>query len=157
MRGGTLTIAAVGKLKAKAWKSAETDYLKRLKRYTNVRLVEVKDAVGKGMADEAAMKKEGEGLLKAAEGSQRIVLLSEFGREMTSPQMAKWLRNEIVAVGKISFLIGGPVGFSDEVRAAAHDQIALSQMTFTHEMARVLLLEQLYRAFTILNNEKYHK
>ena len=157
MKGGTLTITAVGKLKAREWKAAQAEYLKRLQRYTNVKLVEVKDAVGKGQPDAVAMQKEGVALLKTAESSRRIILLTEFGKEMDSPELARWLRREIEMYGRVAFLIGGPLGFSDEVKAAAHEQIALSRLTFPHEIARILLLEQLYRAFTILNNEQYHK
>lgn len=150
-------MAAVGRLKGREWKLAQADYLKRLERYTKVALIEVKDAVGKGQPDAIAMQKEGEGLLKVAEASQRIILLTESGKEMDSPELAEWLRTQIERYGRIAFLIGGPLGFANEVREAAHEQIALSRLTFPHEIARVLLLEQLYRAFTILNNEKYHK
>lgn len=157
MKGGALTVAAVGRLKGREWKLAQADYLKRLERYTKVTLVEVKDAVGKGQPDAVAKQKEGEGLLKATEASQRIILLTESGKEMDSPELAAWLRTLIERHGRVAFLIGGPLGFSDEVTAAAHEHIALSRLTFPHEIARVLLLEQLYRAFTILNHEKYHK
>ncbi|MBP6806203.1 MAG: 23S rRNA (pseudouridine(1915)-N(3))-methyltransferase RlmH, partial [Chloroflexi bacterium] len=76
---------------------------------------------------------------------------------LTSPALAQFLQKQIEVHGRLAFLIGGPVGFSDDVLAAAHHQIALSPLTFTHELARVIFLEQLYRAFTILNGENYHK
>ncbi|MCA9976672.1 MAG: 23S rRNA (pseudouridine(1915)-N(3))-methyltransferase RlmH, partial [Anaerolineales bacterium] len=84
-------------------------------------------------------------------------LLSPHGAVMGSPALAQWLQKQLEIYGRIAFRIGGPIGFSEEVIAASHDQIALSPLTFTHELARVILLEQLYRAFTIRNNEKYHK
>ncbi|MCA9961454.1 MAG: 23S rRNA (pseudouridine(1915)-N(3))-methyltransferase RlmH [Anaerolineales bacterium] len=154
---GHIQVTAVGKLSAKHWLAAQDDYAKRLRRYVDLQLVEVKDVVGRGQPDMVAMQKEGEQLLKAAAGVNRLVLLSPDGAVMSSPALAQWLQKQLEIYGRIAFLIGGPVGFSEEVIAASHDQIALSPLTFTHELARVILLEQLYRAFTIRNNEKYHK
>ncbi len=154
---GQITIAAVGKLKSREWQAAQQEYLKRLTRYSKMQLVEVKDSVGRGFPDSVAVEREGKALLKAAAKSQRIILLSERGRQYSSPELAAFLRKQIEGYGRITFLIGGPIGFSDQVIAASHTQLALSRLTFTHEMARVLLLEQVYRAFTILRGEKYHK
>ncbi|MBK8987205.1 MAG: 23S rRNA (pseudouridine(1915)-N(3))-methyltransferase RlmH [Chloroflexi bacterium] len=154
---GRLDLIAVGKIRSKAWQLAQAEYQKRLGYYTHLRLVEVKDYVGQGQSDEAAMQKEGELLLKAAAGASRLILLSPEGKLTTSPELAQFLRKEIEGYGRLAFLIGGPLGFSGAVVAAAHHQLALSPLTFTHELARVILLEQLYRAFTILNNENYHK
>lgn len=151
-----LLVIAVGKMKTRPWKLAQDDYLKRLKRYGKVALVEVKDSVGRGFPDDVAMQREGDLLLKAGEGS-RLILLTPIGQPLTSEQLAEFLAQQSMHYGRLSFLIGGPLGFAPEVTAAAHEQLALSPMTFTHELARVLLLEQLYRACTILNNEPYHK
>ena len=79
------------------------------------------------------------------------------GRQMDSPELAAYLQTQLETYGELTFLIGGPVGFNSTVIAAAHERLSLSTMTFTHEMARVILLEQLYRAFTILHGEPYHK
>jgi 23S rRNA (pseudouridine1915-N3)-methyltransferase len=154
---GTIHLIAVGKIKTKHWRSAQQEYEKRLRRYTTFDLKEVKDFVGRGSPDAVAMQKEGELLLKGAAQANRLILLSPDGQQMTSPGLAKWLRQGIVNNGRLAFLIGGPLGFSDEVVAAGHEQLALSPLTFTHELARVIFMEQLYRAFTILNGEKYHK
>ncbi|MCA9935465.1 MAG: 23S rRNA (pseudouridine(1915)-N(3))-methyltransferase RlmH [Ardenticatenaceae bacterium] len=154
---GHLHVIAVGKLQAKHWRAAQEAYQKRLQRYTDFRLVEVKDAVGKGFPDAAAMQKEGELLLQAASGAARLILLTPEGQQTTSPGLARFIEKQLQEYGRIAFLIGGPLGFSDDVIAASHFQLALSPLTFPHELARVLLLEQLYRAFTIRNNEKYHK
>ena len=155
--GGQLTVAAVGKIKEKHWRTAQSDYAKRLNRYTNFNLVEVKDSVGRGQPDAVAMQKEGELLLQAASKSTRLIALAPVGKVMGSPELAKFLQKEVVNYGRLAFLIGGPLGFSDSALSACHQQISLSPLTFTHEMARVILLEQLYRACTILNGEKYHK
>jgi len=154
---GRLTLAAVGKIKNKAWLAAQDDYVKRLGHYTTLNLVEVKDVVGRSIPDDVAMAKEGEQLLQAAADSSRLVALTPTGKLYTSPDLALWLQNRVEVYGRIAFLIGGPLGFSDDVLAACHEEIALSPLTFTHELARVLLLEQLYRACTILAGEQYHK
>jgi len=154
---GSIDLIAVGKIRSKPWQLAQADYEKRLGYYTRFNLVEVKDFVGRGQPDAVAMQKEGELLLKAAEGAGRIILLTPEGRRATSPGLARYVQKQLEVYGRLAFLIGGPLGFSDPVTAAAHDQLSLSPLTFTHELARVILLEQLYRAFTILNNENYHK
>ncbi|MBE2220497.1 MAG: 23S rRNA (pseudouridine(1915)-N(3))-methyltransferase RlmH [Anaerolineae bacterium] len=154
---GNIDLIAVGKMKTKHWLAAQQDYAKRLGYYTTFELKEVKDAVGRGAPDAVAMQKEGELLLKGAAQANRIILLSPEGNMLTSPGLAKWVRQEVERNGRLAFLIGGPIGFSEEVIAASHEQIALSPLTFTHEMARIIFMEQLYRAFTIMNGEQYHK
>lgn len=153
---GTITIIAVGKVRKKHWQTAQAEYQKRIHHYTNLRLIEVKDAIGR-FPDTTALQHEGEQLLKAAADSNRIILLSAAGNVMDSPTLAHFLQTQIERYGRLTFLIGGPLGFAPEVTAAAHEQLSLSRLTFPHELARVILLEQLYRAFTILNNEQYHK
>lgn len=154
---GKIQIIAVGKVKSKPWQLLQADYTKRIGRYVDLRLTEVKDSVGRGHPDSVAMEKEGEQLLKGAAGASRLILLTENGRTYPSPKFATYLQRQLEIYGRLAFLIGGPLGFSDAIRQASHDQLALSPMTFPHEMARVILLEQLYRAFTIRNREKYHK
>ncbi len=153
---GSIQIAAVGKLKAKHWKAAQDDYAKRLQHYTSFKLTEVRDYYGGSMPATTAIEREGEALLKAASGSH-LVLLSPEGKSYSSEKLASWLRQRIEQHGSLGFMIGGPVGFAPSVESAAKEAISLSAMTFTHEMARVLLMEQIYRGFTILNGEKYHK
>mgnify|MGYP001427452809 FL=1 len=154
---GRLTLATVGKIKNKAWLAAQEDYVKRLGHYTTLDLIEVKDVVGRSVPDVVAMAREGEQLLQAAVDSTRLIALTPTGKLRTSPDLAVWLQNRVEVYGRIAFLIGGPLGFSDDVLAACHEEISLSPLTFTHELARILLLEQLYRACTILAGEQYHK
>lgn len=154
---GRLTVVAVGKVKQSHWRTAQAEYVKRLGRYTTFKLVEVKDSVGKGFPDQVAKEREGKLLLKAASSSHRRILLTPDGVQMDSHQLAKFLRDRVVKNGRLAFLIGGPLGFSDEVIQQSEDSLSLSALTFPHELARVMLLEQLYRAATILNNERYHK
>jgi 23S rRNA (pseudouridine1915-N3)-methyltransferase len=154
---GRLTLATVGKIKNKAWLAAQEDYVKRLGHYTTLDLIEVKDVVGRSVPDVVAMAREGEQLLQAAVDSTRLIALTPTGKLRTSPDLAVWLQNRVEVYGRIAFLIGGPLGFTDDVLAACHEEISLSPLTFTHELARILLLEQLYRACTILAGEQYHK
>lgn len=154
---GHITLAAVGRLRERHWLAAQDDYTRRLGRYTEFRLVEVRDAVGKGLPDAAALAREGQGLLAAAPRGAHLVIMTADGRETSSPELAAYLQAQLERYGALAFLIGGPLGFDQAVLAAAQDRLALSRLTFPHELARVMLLEQLYRAFTILHGEPYHK
>lgn len=154
---GHITVAAVGRLRERHWQAAQDEYARRLRNYTDFKLVEVKDAVGKSLPDAVAVAREGELLLAAAPRGARLVLMSAEGHAMSSPELADYLQSQLETHGHLAFLIGGPIGFDAAVTAAAHEQLALSRMTFPHELARVVLLEQLYRAFTILHGEPYHK
>ena len=142
-----LRIIAVGKVKNRALQELAQDYLARISHYAKIDVVELKDS---------DPRQEGRQMLEKIErtGSAFVIALSEEGKEMVSGEFADRL-------GKINtdiiFLIGGPVGLSKEARKRADTVLSLSRMTFTHEMARVVLLEQVYRAFTILKGEKYHK
>ena len=154
---GHITVIAVGKIRKSHWETAQDDYVKRIERYTDFELIELKDVVGRGLPDAVAMQKEGELLLKAAQSASRKIALTDTGRQMSSPRLAKYLQRQVQLYGRIAFLIGGPLGFSDEVLVACDEQLSLSSFTFPHELARVILLEQIYRACTLINNEQYHK
>lgn len=156
-RSDKIVVAAVGKLRRGELKALQADYLKRLQRYTAIRLVEVKDAVGRGYPDAVAMQREGEQLIKATGTAQRRILLSSDGKEMTSEGLAVFVQAQLETYDQIAFLIGGPLGFAAEVSEAANARLSLSKLTFPHELARIIFLEQLYRAFTILRGQKYHK
>lgn len=153
---GQITLIAVGKLKMKPWQLAQAEYSQRLGFYTRLNLVELKDMVG-SLPDPVAMAREGELLLNAAANIPARIALTPTGQSFSSPQLAEFLHKQIERHTHLAFLIGGPLGFAAEVLTACPHQISLSALTFTHEMARVILLEQLYRAFTLLNGEKYHK
>ena len=156
-RVGHVTIAAVGRLRERHWQAAQEEYSRRLSRYTDFKMVEVRDAVGKSLPNAAAMNREGESLLAAVPRGARLIVMTAEGQELTSPELATYLQAQLESYGGLAFLVGGPLGFDPAVSAAAHDRLALSRLTFPHELARVILLEQLYRAFTILHGEPYHK
>jgi 23S rRNA (pseudouridine1915-N3)-methyltransferase len=152
-----LTLIAVGKLKTSHWHSAQKEYMERIHRYAPLNLVEVKDRVGQGMADAAAVQKEGEDILEAADEASALIVLVPGGKTMESAVWAENLRKLSETYQRLAFVIGGPNGLSAAVLKKSRMQLSLSPMTFPHELARVIFLEQLYRAFTILNHEKYHK
>ena len=130
---------------------------KRLQHYLPFQTVVLPDVKTK-TADAALLKKEeGKMLLHKLAPDDYLVLLDEQGRQYTSVGLAQWLEHRLTASNrKMVFLIGGAFGFSPDVYARANEQIALSQLTFSHQMIRLFFLEQLYRAMTILRNEPYH-
>ena len=154
----TVRVVAVGKLRGSSFAAAAQDYLERLRHFLDVEMIEVKDRVGKGKSDPQAIVEEGQALLKATHGSPRIVALALQGEEYTSEDFARLLQSFVESgVRRVDFVVGGPVGLADEVMKAAHLRLALSTMTLPHELARVVLLEQIYRGCTILAGTKYHK
>ena len=129
-------------------------YIDRLSHYCKFNLVEVE--AGKG--DESQIrKKESESILKRVGEKDVLVLLDEKGKEFSSLDFAKTVtHHQNISTKNFVFVIGGAYGFSEEIYRRANIKIALSKMTFPHQLVRVLFLEQLYRAFTILKGEKYH-
>ena len=152
-----ITVLAVGKLKESHWKEAEQEFLKRLAPYAKMQIIEVEHAPMTSTADaEKSMRAEGERLLARLPDASYIVALERTGKRLSSEEFAKVLGREAEGGGHVALVIGGAAGLSAEVLARATMKISLSDMTFTHEMARVFLMEQLYRASTILSNKKYH-
>jgi 23S rRNA (pseudouridine1915-N3)-methyltransferase len=100
---------------------------------------------------------EGEAILRLVGDGDCLALMDERGAQYTSVEYAQWLQKRMLSgVKRLVLVIGGPYGFSDEVYARANEKISLSKMTFSHQIVRAIFAEQLYRAFTILNNEPYH-
>jgi len=135
-----------------------TDYAKRLSRYVATEIKILKERKGKkGEPENILVQNDSEVLFHGAEGSY-LVCLDRSGKQLDSLELAAQVeRWEMQGLKKITFIIGGPLGLSPAILAKADFIISLSAMTFTHEMARLLLLEQLYRAYTIKAGEKYHK
>jgi 23S rRNA (pseudouridine1915-N3)-methyltransferase len=132
-------------------------YVKRLKHYTGMEIIEI-PTPKLPPGHEAAMKeKEAELLLKHLQGSDHVVLLDDGGKNYTSPALASWLQARMnTGLKNLVFVVGGPYGFDKTVIARANEKMSLSSLTFTHQMVRLIFAEQLYRAFTILRNEPYH-
>jgi len=149
-----ITILAVGKLKEKHWQTASAEYLKRLQPYAKITIEELKAEPFSGATREKSKKIEAsriEDYLKNRPDSL-VMLLAENGRRIDSYIFAETLKN---ISQPLILVIGGALGFKNEL-AEAYPKISLSKLTFPHELARVILLEQLYRAVAILNNKTYH-
>lgn len=157
-----IQVVAVGKIKEKFLREGIAEYEKRLRPYVKLgiyELAEEKRPVSASMANEAAaMGKEGERILAAVPDGSLFIALDVKGQAWSSEELASSFREwELSGRNQIAFVIGGDLGLSPSVLARSNLRLSLSQMTFTHPMARLLLLEQVYRAFRILRGEPYHK
>ncbi len=156
-----LTIVAVGKIKEKYLTEGIAEYQKRLSPFARLEIVEVPEermAKEPSAADkEKTLAREGERLLARVPKDSYRILLDVRGESRSSEELAARL-DTLAGEGQsdIAFLIGGPFGLSNDVRAAADERISFSRLTFTHQMIRLLLVEQIYRAFKINRGEKYH-
>lgn len=153
-----IRLLTVGKTSVKFVKEGIEEYSGRLRHYVNFSIESVADIRNTRKMTETQQKEaEGKSLLDNLSPSDFVVLLDEHGREYTSPDFASWLEKRMAAGYKrIIFIVGGPYGFSPEVYKRADAKLSLSLMTFPHELIRLLFVEQLYRAFTILRGEPYH-
>lgn len=153
-----IDLIVIGKTDSSQIETLLNDYLKRLNFYTKVSLVVLPDLKNrKTLSPETQKKQEGEALLRRFPEGDWVVLLDEKGKQMRSVEFSDWVQKRMNSgVKRLCFVIGGPYGFSDEVYARSNAKLSLSLMTFSHQMVRLVFLEQLYRAFTILNNEPYH-
>lgn len=153
-----ITLLLVGKTDAGWLQSAVDIYSQRLSHYIRFNLVEITPPKNTRQLNPQQLKEaEGKLMMKYFEDADQVILLDERGKSYTSETFADWLQKKMnVGTRHLIFVVGGAFGFSDEVYAAAHGKLALSQMTFSHQMVRVFFTEQLYRAFTILRNEPYH-
>lgn len=153
-----LRLICVGKLSEDWQRTAADDYFSRLKRYFPFEIVELKEEKGGRKGDTAGLlKREGERILAKVPAQAFLIVLDEQGRNLTSEALADKLSNEMVHAGRDwCLVIGGPYGLDQDVRQRADLLLSLSKMTLTHQMARVILLEQLYRGCTIIKNEPYH-
>lgn len=153
-----LQIIAVGQMKKVFFRSAQDEYRKRLSRYTRVTITEVADdPVPRGNKERSLVKdREGERLLRKAPTCLRVAI-DPRGKELSSKGLASWLGQEMNSGrSEIAFFLGGTLGLSHSVLESVDLSLSLSRLTFPHQLARVILLEQLYRAFRILRREPYH-
>lgn len=153
-----ITLLVVGRTVEKHYITAIDDYVTRTKHFTQFDMEVIPELKNtKSLSMEQQKEKEGELILKALQPGDVVVLLDEHGKEFRSIEFADWIERKMHTVNKrLVFIIGGPYGFAPKVYAAAQDKISLSKMTFSHQMIRLIFVEQLYRAFTILNNNPYH-
>ena len=148
----------VGKTNDSRLKSLTEDYTQRINRYQPLEILTLPELKIKGKLPEKIQKeKEGKLIVEKIKKGDFVILLDEKGKSFDSQNFSEYLNKKRASSSKrMVFVIGGPYGFSDEIYAIANEKIALSDMTFSHQMVRLLFLEQLYRANTILNNEPYH-
>lgn len=157
-----IKIIAVGKLKEKYWVQAVEEYTKRLSAYAKVQIIEVPDEKAPDAmspAEEQQVKQaEGDRLLAQMKPDDYVIALAIEGKAWTSEQLAGEM-DTLATYGrsKVAFVIGGSLGLSSDVLRRADAQLSFSRMTFPHQLVRVLLLEQVYRAFRIMRGEPYHK
>ncbi len=148
----------VGRTRADYLAEGIEDYLRRIKRYVQVEVKEVKEEKIKNMPEAIIKAKEAERIKMAFKTGEFLIALDERGRQFSTPSLARFLK-KLPAQGykTLTFFLGGPLGLSPELLKQAHLCLSLSSLTLTHEMARLVLLEQLYRVLTIWHGEEYHK
>ena len=150
-----IKIITIGSIKEKYLKEAIEEYKKRISKYTNLEIIELKD---EGLVEETkAVRLEAEKIEKYINDKDYIITLEIEGKEYNSIEFAEKLRTIQMENSNISFIIGGSYGLADSIKEKAKLHLSFSKMTFPHQLFRVLLLEQVYRAYKINNNESYHK
>ena len=157
-----IKVYCIGKLKEKYFVDAQNEYLKRLERFAKVEVVEINDLpipLNSSLKEEEIVKdKEFELLLQKLDKSSYVIALDLHGKQYDSVKFAEKIDSLMSnSITNISFIIGGSLGWSSKMNEVAKEKLKLSEMTFTHQMTRVILLEQIYRSFKILRNETYHK
>ena len=147
----------VGKTTDKHFQAGISDYAERISHYMPFDIVTIPELRNtKSLSEEQQKTAEGELILKQIQASDTVVLLDEHGKEQRSVDFARWLSQKQQTARRLVFVIGGPYGFSSEVYARANEKLSLSQMTFSHQMVRLIFTEQLYRVCTIIKGEPYH-
>ena len=153
-----IELIVIGKTDQQEVASLVEQYAKRVNHYCKFTVTTIADVKNtRNMAPSRQKQLEGEMILKLISEGDWLVLMDERGRQFTSMEYADWLQKRMLSgVKRVAIVIGGPYGFSDEVYKRANEKISLSKMTFSHQIVRAIFAEQLYRAFTSLNNEPYH-
>lgn len=152
----------MGKLKESYWRAAVEEYKKRLGKYAKIEIIEVADEKAPetmSLAEEKLVqKKEGQRILKGVKENAYFISLAIDGKSMASEEFSDYLEQKMTqGISHMVFIIGGSLGLSEEVLSYSDNKISFSKMTFPHQMMRVILLEQLYRAIKIMKKEPYHK
>lgn len=153
-----ITLLQVGKTVSREFQTIIGDYAARVCHYCPFDIVTIPELKNtKALSQDVQKRMEGELLLKQLQDSDHVVLLDEHGKELRSVELAEWVGRKQQAVGKrLVFVIGGPYGFSPDIYKRANEKLSLSKMTLSHQMVRMVFVEQLYRAFTIIRGEQYH-
>lgn len=152
-----IKLLLIGKTAENTVETIITDYAKRVNHYLKFEIDAIAVSHHKNDSPDKIKQKEASLILKKVEAGDWIVLLDDKGKMLSSEEFAKQIAQWMLQSKKqIVFIVGGAYGFSDEIYAIAHQKISLSKMTFSHQIIRIVFMEQLYRAFTIIHNEPYH-
>ena len=150
-------LVCVGKLTEKFYKQAQDEYAKRLSRFVKLNIIELPDYATNNIKGEIVLMKEAEKILGAL-GNEYVIAMDILGKSYDSIEWAKKLETDLAqGVSSICFIIGGSLGLHDSVLQRANERMSMSKFTFCHNLARIMLLEQLFRVNKILANESYHK
>lgn len=147
-----ITIICVGKIKEKYFSDAILEYSKRISKYHKIKIIEVNDYEGS-----RALIKEEEEIKKHLKPKDFVITLEIEGQKLTSLELSKKIEKLFIGHSNLVFIIGGSYGISPNIKEISNYALSFSDLTFPHQLFRVILLEQIYRAFSIINNEKYHK
>lgn len=148
-----IKIICVGKIKEKFYSDAILEYQKRISKYTKLEIIEVKDF---NLTGNDLLKEEAE-IIKNIKHKDYVILLDINGEEIDSKMLATKINKNFINYPTITFIIGGSNGVSENIKKITDERISFSKLTFPHQLFRVILLEQIYRSYKIINNEKYHK
>ena len=153
-----IVLLAIGKTKEQYLIEGISQYQKRLNHYTQFELLEIPNIKNaNNLSDSELLRKEGELILQQLQLSDHLVLLDDKGKDFTSSKFAEKLQAWMLSSKKrLVFVVGGAYGFSEQVYQRGNEKLSLSKMTFSHQMVRLFFVEQIYRGYTILNNEPYH-
>ena len=153
-----ITLISIGKTDNQHLEVLINDYIKRLGFYVSFTFIVIPDIKkAKNLSEVQQKKAEGTEILKRIISSDTLILLDESGKSLSSIEFSEFLQKKMNSgLKKLVFCIGGPYGFSEDMYERAHGKVSLSNMTFSHQMVRLFIIEQLYRGFTILKNEPYH-
>ena len=150
-----IKIICLGSIKENYLNEAITEYKKRLSKYTKLEIIELKDEKDESVKE--ALSKEKDKILKTITEKDNIVLLDINGKEYTSEDFSEFINKELTYNSNITFIIGSSNGLDEEIKNLTNKKVSFSKLTFPHQMFRLILLEQIYRSFKIINNETYHK
>ena len=147
-----IKIICVGKIKENYLKEAIDDYQKRLAKYTKLQIIEVEDN-----STEKALKNEAEKIKKHINDKDYVITLEIEGNKLSSEELSNKIEKTLIEKPNITFIIGGSYGIDNSIKQRSNYKLSFSNLTFPHQLFRVILLEQIYRSFKIINNESYHK
>ncbi len=153
-----ITLLLVGQTANKHISALIDEYIERISHYIGFNIETIPELKNtRNLSEEQQKEKEAELIVKALQTADFVVLLDEHGRELRSIELADWMRHKMQTVPRrVVLIIGGPYGFAESIYRLAHEKLSLSRMTFSHQMVRLIVVEQIYRAFTIIRGEPYH-